>query len=202
MAPRHARGSACSRAARILRKVKDDPTITRADLDRLVKAALEDFAWADEVRLAANGRHFDVRGPAPADFDQIALESWADEYRTALARNDIAPVRHLIGKYARRLELEVAAGSVDERLVGRALLRALAQSCDDAAETFRREVRPHLPGLDTNLDLNVDAELEAFAAMDAVPTVAQADSPPSWPHHRRPPMRRRRPTSLPERRRP
>lgn len=151
----------------ILRQVKDDPTITRADLDRLVKEALEDFAWADEVRLAAHGRHFDVTGPAPADFDQIALESWADHYRASLARNDLTPVRDMIGKYAQRLELDVAAGSVDERLVGRALLQALARSCDDAAERFRREVRPYLPGL------------EGAVEMEAAPSAPQNGAPPS-----------------------
>src|SRR3546814_7917829 len=59
----------------VLRRVSEDPTITRAQIDQLTQAALADFAWADEVRLATHGRHFDVQGPAPADFEEIARRS-------------------------------------------------------------------------------------------------------------------------------
>jgi len=132
----------------VIRRVTDEPTITKEQIDEMVRLAIESMAWEDEVLLARTGRFFRVEGTAPKDAEAIVLETYAEDYRADIARNNILPVRHMIEKYTRKLGLKVVPDSLDEMLVGRALLKAVAESLDGAAARFRSEILPYLPDTD------------------------------------------------------
>lgn len=135
----------------VIRRVTDEPTITKEQIDEMVRLAIESMAWEDEILLARTGRFITVEGTAPKDAEAIVLETYAEEYRADITRNNILPVRHMIDKYAGKLGLKVAPDSLDEMLVGRALLKAVAESLDGAAARFRREILPYLPDTDGSL---------------------------------------------------
>lgn len=129
----------------IFRRVSDQATITPEQIEELIQRALAELAWKHEIVLAQDGRFFDVSGNPPKDVDALILESHAEEFREALALNNLKPVADVIDKYAAKVGIKVVPNSVDERLVGRALLKAFAESFDQAAERFRREIMPYLP---------------------------------------------------------
>lgn len=148
----------------VIRHVTDKPTITKEQIAEMVRQALESMAWADEVVLARDGRFLSIEGPAPKGAEADILESYAEDYWTDLARNNIEPVRDLIETNAGKLNVKVAPGSVDERLIGRAMLKAVADSLDSAAARFRREILPYLPDTDADrmkLELEILDELES-----------------------------------------
>jgi integrase len=122
-----------------------NPGVTRDHVDKILSMLDSDCRWADDVRMAQNGAFFDRHGAPPPDADEAVLESYAHDYRVALARNDISDVRDSVQKYAKRLGLEVSTGSLDEKILGRANLQAYADSCEASAATakeMRRVLEP------------------------------------------------------------
>jgi hypothetical protein len=87
------------------------------------------------------------------------LETEAEEWRSALAHNDIAPVRKYIDKL--KPELGTSLNTVDEALLGRALLAALAKNSDAQAARLRSEFYPYTIG-------KISAEPEPIAAPPSV----------------------------------
>lgn len=121
-------------------KARDDVTVTREQIDAILKRAMEAINWADEVRLARTGQIYDHHGDAPLDADALILETDADNYRRALASNDISPAREMAHRYSTDMGLVVDADSTNERLIGRALLRLLAAKSEETARRLRDEV--------------------------------------------------------------
>lgn len=88
----------------IFRRVSDQPSITPEQIDEIIRRALADLAWKDEVVFARNGRFFDGVDPArPVDIDAILLAGHAENFRAALALNDLGPVAHIIDTYAAKI---------------------------------------------------------------------------------------------------
>lgn len=170
----------------VIRHVNDAPSITKEQIDEMVRLAVESKAWADEVVLARDGRFLSIEGPAPKDAEADILENYAEDYRADLARNNIDSVRHMIGKYAGKIGLNVAPDSVDEQLIGRAMLKAVADSLDGAADRFRREILPYLPDTDADRmrqQLEIIDELEELVAKPQAQPEAQTNSQPAQPWH-------------------
>jgi integrase len=136
----------------VLRRVADRPTITQEQIEELVREAIAAFAWEDEIRLARDGSLFTIGGSPPPDAEAILLEEQAEECRAELASNDISSVKRAIHRHAEKSGLPVAPDNIDERLIGRALLRALAEKYDQDAETFRRERLPYQTIQEAGLD--------------------------------------------------
>ena len=122
---------------RVFEVMREVPTITPAAVEQLMAMLARDCAWADEVQFARAGRYFDVEGPAPADMDAIRFESEAHEFRQALACNDISSVHNQIARYAGKLGMTPGPGSLDERIIGRAVLRGFAEASELAASRLR-----------------------------------------------------------------
>jgi hypothetical protein len=76
----------------IFRRVSDQATITPEQIEELIQRALAELAWKHEIVLAQDGRFFDGSGNPPKDVDALILESHAEEFREALALNDLKPV--------------------------------------------------------------------------------------------------------------
>jgi integrase len=172
----------------VIRQVNNQPTITKEQIDEMVRLAINSMAWADEVVLARDGRFLSIEGPAPKDAEADILENYAEEYRADLARNNIEPVRHMIEKYARKLGLDVAPDSVDERLIGRAMLKAVADSLDGSADRFRREILPYLPDTDADRmrqELEIIDELEELVGKPQPEPEPEdrVNSQPTQPRH-------------------
>ena len=129
---------------RVFDKVLQEPSLSREQIDRLVEKAAANIAWADEIRLARDGALFDHHGDPPPDADAIVMESEAFAHRESLARNDVTSVRGMARRYLHEAGLPVPADSLDEQLVGRALLRLLAETAERTAGHLRRDVYPFL----------------------------------------------------------
>jgi hypothetical protein len=125
--------------------LRSDTTITPQQIKQLLSTVRAECDWADEVRLARSGALFDHAGDAPPDADALVMEVHADDYRNALARNDINSVRKQAQKYAKRLSIRIEPDTLDEQLIGRAVLRAYAESCTKAANDSRTRVAPFVP---------------------------------------------------------
>lgn len=121
--------------------VDKNPTLTRAQIEAAVARFIEKVEWADEIRLAADGALHDNHGNAPPDADALALENDAEEWRAALAHNDISSVQ----KYIDTLKLDLGSSltQVDEKLLGRALLAALSKNSEMQAIRLRAEFHPY-----------------------------------------------------------
>jgi hypothetical protein len=113
--------------------LRENPTITREQVERIIASLSGDCEFADEIRLARTNALFDHHGGAPLDADAVVLETYAEAYRSDLARNDIDTVRHDVHQRAANLGLQIAAGSIDEKLLGRAILKEYIRSCEDSA---------------------------------------------------------------------
>ncbi|KKN50007.1 hypothetical protein LCGC14_0637210, partial [marine sediment metagenome] len=150
---------------RVFETVLQEPTLRREQIDRLLENAAADIAWADEIRLARNGSIFDHHGSPPLDADALVLESEAQTWRKELARNDVSSIQGMAHRCADRMGLNIRPGSVDERLIGRALLKLLAENAEQTAETLRREVYPFLHSRELDHD-------------DLDPEISEATSPP------------------------
>lgn len=125
--------------------LRETPTITPGDVEKLWAMASADCRWADEVQVARSGRYFDVTGPAPVDADAVLFETEAHDFRDALARNDIECVRSNVADYAARLGLVIKPDSIDERILGRAVLQVFAGESERAAASVRAKVLPFTP---------------------------------------------------------
>ncbi len=126
-----------SETERLFVMLRENPSVTRDHVDKLLSLLDADCCWADEVALARNGGFFDHRGAAPQNADEIVLETFVHDYRAALARNDVSDVRDSVQRYATRLGLEVKPDSLDEKILGRAILKAYADSCEISAATAK-----------------------------------------------------------------
>lgn len=113
--------------------LRENPSVTAGDVQKLLSLLNADCHWADQVALARHGHFFDHHGAPPAAADEIILETFADNYRAALARNDVSDVRDNVQRYAARLGLDVKLDSLNEKILGRAVLQALAGSCEASA---------------------------------------------------------------------
>jgi integrase len=146
--------------------LREDPTVTREQIEQIVASLPGDCEFADEVRLARTGALFDHHGHAPLDADAIVLETYAEEYRSDLARNNIDTVQHVVHQRAAALGLKIEPGSIDERLIGRAILKEYVRSCgDSAAQVLGRlaYLYPHLA--------------EAAAVAPSIPSEPTVDAP-------------------------
>jgi hypothetical protein len=124
----------------VIEKVRNDVTLTHAEIDRLVARAAQAIDWANEVHLARTEAVFDCIGSVPPDADVDILKTYADEYRQALAENDMTPVRSMVQRYASDLDRPILEESTDERLLSRALLRLLADKSEAMARQVENEV--------------------------------------------------------------
>ncbi|WEJ57465.1 site-specific integrase [Devosia sp. FJ2-5-3] len=124
--------------------VDKNPTLTKAQVDAAVARFIQKVEWADEIRLAADGALYDHHGDAPHDADALIRETDAEELRAALAHNDTSYVQKYINTL--KLDLGPSLTQVDEKLLGRALLAALAKSSDTQATRLRTEFYPYTSG--------------------------------------------------------
>jgi hypothetical protein len=103
--------------------LRENPSVTKEQIDQIVASLRGDCGYADEVRLAATGGLFDHSGDAPLDADAIVLETHAAEYRSDLAHNQIDRVRDDVQRRAAAVGLTIEPGTINERLIGRAILK-------------------------------------------------------------------------------
>jgi integrase len=127
--------------------LREDPTVTREQIERIVASLPGECEFADEVRLARTGALFDHHGDAPLDADAVMLETYAEEYRSDLARNHIDTVRHDVHQRAAAVGLQIERGSIDEKLIGRAILKEYVRSCEDSAAQARDRLACLYPNL-------------------------------------------------------
>ncbi len=92
---------------RLFVMLRENPSVTREHVEKLLSLLDANCCWADEVALARNGGFFHHSGAAPQNADEIVLETFVHDYRAALARNDVSSVRNSAQRYATRLGLEV-----------------------------------------------------------------------------------------------
>lgn len=144
----------------------EDPRVTKEQIEQIVTSLRGDSDFADEVRLARTDALFDHAGDAPLDADAIVLETYAEEYRSDLARNQIDRVQGDVHKRAAGLGLKIEPGSIDERLIGRAILKEYVRSCLDTALQARERLACLYPEL--------TAEHSSPADATVVPTDATA----------------------------
>jgi hypothetical protein len=118
---------------------QENPMVTPDHVDRMVAEITADGKWFDQLHLArTGGLYFDHHGDPPRDADAIVLENEAFEYRKAAAKYDIDGVTDRIQLYAARIGVEVEPGSIDERILGSALLNEWARSSEESAAQLRK----------------------------------------------------------------
>lgn len=168
--------------------LRDDPRITKEQIDQIVASLRGDCEYADELRLAKTGGLFDHAGDAPLDADAIVLETHAEEYRSDLARNEIQRVRDDVQRRAAALGLKIDAESIDERLVGRAVLKEYIRSYDQAAAQARERFAYLYPDLNAQVEEPLAAASQppsgsaevGFASVSLVPS-SPVESVPAEP---------------------
>lgn len=144
--------------------LREDPTVTRKQIEDIVASLAEDGEFADEVRLARTGALFDHHGDAPLDADALVLETFADEYRSDLARNQTDRVHGLVQQRAALVGLDIEPGSINEKLIGRAILKECIRSFEASAS----QARDHLACLYPDL-------VEPAAVPPSLPVAAPAE---------------------------
>jgi integrase len=144
--------------------LREDPTVTRKQIEEIVASLPGDCEFADEVRLARTGALFDHHGDAPLDADALVMETLADEYRSDLARNQTDRVRGVVQERAALVGLDIKPGSINEKLIGRAILKEYIRSCEASASQARDRLACLYPDL---------AEPAAVAA--SLPVAAAAE---------------------------
>ncbi|WP_316168236.1 MULTISPECIES: hypothetical protein [unclassified Bradyrhizobium] len=127
--------------------LRQNPTVTKDQIDKIIASLRADCDFADEVRLASTGSLFDHHGDAPLDADAIVMETYAEEYRSELACNRIDGVRDEVQRRAAALGLTVECGTIDERLIGRAILTEYVRSSENAAKQARERIAYLYPSL-------------------------------------------------------
>ena len=122
-----------------------EPTLSSADAERLARMVRERCDHADEVRLAKSSRLWDWAGEhvPPASMDADVLETYADEYREALATGDLTVGLRSVANYADALDTPASSPLV-RRMMARVILRELAESCERMATRYRDEVVSYL----------------------------------------------------------
>lgn len=113
--------------------LREDPTVTKKQIEEIVASLSGDCEFADEVRLARTGALFDHHGDAPLEADALVMETLAHEYRSDLARNQTDGVREVVQQRAALVGLDIKPGSTNEKLIGRAILKEYIRSCEASA---------------------------------------------------------------------
>lgn len=144
---------------RVFRMLRENPNVTKEQIDSIIASVRADCEYADEVRLADSGALFHHSGAAPRDADALVLEAHAQEYRHDLAHNQIDRVRDDVVRRASAAGLKIEMGSLDERLIGRAILKEFIRSCEKAAADSRSQLAYMYPDADTCSDLADTKEL-------------------------------------------
>ncbi len=98
--------------------LREDPTLTKKQVDTFLRSLREDCEFADEVRLAKMGALFDHRGDAPIDADAIVMDALAADYRNDLAFNKLSEVAQVARERGAALGLKVLPGSIDVSRLG------------------------------------------------------------------------------------
>lgn len=127
--------------------LRDNPSVTKEQIEQIVASLRADCEYADEVRLARRGSLFDHAGDPPLDADALVMETFAEEYRHDLAHNRIDQVRDEVQSQAVAMGLKIESGSIDEQLVGRAILKEYIRSCEDSAAQARERLARLFPDL-------------------------------------------------------
>ncbi|MBR0832014.1 site-specific integrase [Bradyrhizobium manausense] len=146
--------------------LREDPTVTRKQIEDIVASLAGDGDFADEVRLARTGALFDHHGDAPLDADAVVLETFAEEYRIDLARNQTDRVHELAQQRAALVGLDIEPGSLNEKLIGRAILKECIRSFEASASQARERLACLYPELSTDVASTKDA-----------PTASNEDAP-------------------------
>ena len=139
-----------------------EPTLSSADAERLARMVRERCDHADEVRLAKSSRLWDWAGERvpPASMDADVLETYADEYREALATGDLTVGLRSVADYADALDV-LASSPLVRRMMARVILREMAESCERMAARYRDEVVPYL-----DRSLTDDSVRDSLAKLD------------------------------------
>ena len=148
--------------------LRENPNVTKEQIDSIIASVRADCEYADEVRLADSGTLFHHSGAAPRDADALVMEAHAEEYRDDLAHNRIDRVRDDVVRRASATGLKIGVGSLDERLIGRAILKEFIRSCEKAAADSRSQLAYIYPETATCRDLADGQELPPQAAPPAV----------------------------------
>ncbi|MEO5805073.1 site-specific integrase [Devosia sp.] len=157
----------------ILDWVADDITLTKGQIDEAMERFARQIDWADEVRMAQSGAMFDHHGYPPPDADALVLETMAYDHQAALARNDTSGVRGEIERV--KAGFGHSLTTMDEHLLGRAILGVLASSGERAAKHLRDTVYPHLfPDLG---EVGTSDDDAGWSAVQAAPAL-ETPSPP------------------------
>lgn len=120
--------------------MEEDPTLTQSQVEQIATSFRGNCDWADEVRLARRNALFDHAGDAPPNADRAVLAADARDYRTALSQNRVDDVADIVRDYAAKFGLSIAAESLEEKLIGRAILRELISSCETSIAAFAATV--------------------------------------------------------------
>lgn len=153
--------------------LRQNPTVTKEQIDKIVASLRADCEFADEVRLARTGSLFDHHGDAPLDADALVMETYAEECRSELAHNCIDGVGDEVQRHATALGLTIDRGTIDEKLIGRAILTEYVRSSADAAKQARERIACLYPSLGKPDDEPAEA---AKAPASIVPIVAPAST--------------------------
>ena len=115
----------------------EDHTITPHQANAIVAELKADGEWATQVKFARDGYHFHHHGNAPDDADAQVWETEASDYYKAAAERDTAKVAHEIDHYSRKIGVKLMPGSVEEKIVARAISLELARQCENEAGISR-----------------------------------------------------------------
>ncbi len=115
----------------------EDHTITPQQAKAIVAELKADGEWATQVKFGRDGYHFHHHGDAPDDADALVWETEAADYYKAAAERDTAKVAHEIDHYSRKIGVKLMPGSVEEKIVGRAISLELARQCENEAAISR-----------------------------------------------------------------
>lgn len=148
-----------------------DSGVTSEQIETIIASLRRDCDFADEYRLARSNSLFDHSGNPPPDADALVMEAHADEYRYDLARNHINGVRDVVKERAAAIGLTIEPGTIDERLIGRAVLNEYIRSCGKAADLARERIAI----------LNPDAGSESHAEISVRSQNIRAGAPHSSP---------------------
>jgi integrase len=122
---------------RIFAVLHEDHTITPHQANAIIAELKADGEWATQVKFARDGYHFHHHGDAPDDADALVWETEAADYYKAAAERDTAKVAHEIDHYSRKIGVKLMPGSVEEKIVGRAISLELARQCENEASISR-----------------------------------------------------------------
>jgi hypothetical protein len=167
---------------RLFTMLRANPGVTKEHIEQIIASLRGDCEYADEVRLATTGNLFDHTGDPPLDADAIVMETRADEFRHDLAHNRIEGVRDHAQERGAAGGLKIEPGSIDERLIGRAILKEYIRSCEQAAAQARERFTCLYPDLDAELgEVSVSASLAPSLTAKSFAVERNAGNPAGAP---------------------